>query len=99
MVNGGTHDKNRCSYYLCFLYYLNDLFWSIGMGNNMSNDEGNIGIITEEREKERQEKIQDEIIKGMYKIFDKLEQRISKLEKVLASHAKCIGEMRDKKDE
>ena len=65
----------------------------------MSDDEGNIGIITEEREKERQEKIQDEIIKGMYKIFDKLEQRISKLEKVLASHAKCIGEMRDKKDE
>ena len=45
-------------------------------------------------EKERQEKIQDEIIKGMYKIFDKLEQRISKLEKVLESHAKCIGEMR-----
>ena len=42
----------------------------------------------------RQEKIQDEIIKGMYKIFDKLEQRISTLEKVLASHAKCIGEMR-----
>ena len=51
-------------------------------------------------EKERQEKIQDEIIKGMYKIFDKLEQRIATLEKVLESHAKCIGEMReDKKDE
>ena len=51
-------------------------------------------------EKERQEKSQDEIIKGMYKIFDKLEQRISTLEKVLASHAKCIGEMREeKKDE
>ena len=47
----------------------------------------------------RQEQIQDEIIKGMYKIFDKLEQRISKLEKVLESHAKCIGEMRDKKDD
>ena len=48
----------------------------------------------------RQEKIQDEIIKGMYKIFDKLEQRISTLEKVLQSHAKCIGEMREeKKDE
>ena len=42
----------------------------------------------------RQEKIQDEIIKGMYKIFDKLEQRISTLEKVLQSHAKCIGELR-----
>jgi len=30
----------------------------------------------------------------LFKIFDKLEQRISKLEKVLASHAKCIGELR-----
>jgi len=50
-------------------------------------------------EKERQEKIQDEIIKGMYKIFDKLEQRITTLEKVLQSHAKCIGEMREDKDE
>ena len=28
------------------------------------------------------------------KILDKLEQRISKLERVLESHAKCIGEMR-----
>ena len=36
----------------------------------------------------------------LFKIGNKLEQRISKLEKVLASHAKCIGEMRgDKKDE
>jgi|TARA_R100001126_G_scaffold48467_1_gene27275 hypothetical protein len=30
------------------------------------------------------------------KILDKLEQRISKLEKVLESHAKCIGELRSK---
>jgi len=37
--------------------------------------------------------------KNVIKIVDTLEQRISKLEKVLASHAKCIGEMReDKKD-
>ena len=37
---------------------------------------------------------------NIYKILDKLEQRISSLEKVLASHAKCIGEMReDKTDE
>ena len=36
--------------------------------------------------------------KGLYKIVDKLEQRIAKLEKVLESHAKCIGEMRDKDD-
>ena len=36
----------------------------------------------------------------LYKIADKLEQRISTLEKVLSSHAKCIGEMREeKKDE
>ena len=45
----------------------------------------------------------DEVIKkftdNLVKIVDKLEQRISKLEKVLESHAKCIGEMRDKKDE
>jgi len=31
---------------------------------------------------------------NLIKIVNKLEQRISKLEKVLASHAKCIGEMR-----
>ena len=36
--------------------------------------------------------------KGLYKIVDKLEQRIAKLEKVLESHAKCIWEMRDKDD-
>ena len=35
----------------------------------------------------------------LLKIVDKLEQRIAKLEKVLASHAKCIGEMREKKHE
>ena len=32
------------------------------------------------------------------KVVDKLEQRIAKLEKVLESHAKCIGEMRDKNE-
>jgi len=38
--------------------------------------------------------------RNLYKIANKLEQRISTLEKVLASHAKCIGEMREeKKDE
>ena len=30
----------------------------------------------------------------LFKIVDKLEQRIATLEKVLASHAKCIGELR-----
>jgi len=58
----------------------------------MNNDKGNIGIITEEREQETEKR-------RMNKIVDKLEQRIATLEKVLASHAKCIGEMRDKKDD
>jgi hypothetical protein len=43
--------------------------------------------------------IQDKVIKGMYKIFDQLEQRIATLERVLQSHAKVIGEIREKKDE
>ena len=38
-------------------------------------------------------------LKNLLNIVDKLEYRIATLEKVLASHAKCIGEMRDKKDE
>ena len=37
--------------------------------------------------------------KVLFKVVDKLEQRISTLEKVLASHAKCIGEMREEKNE
>jgi len=39
----------------------------------------------------------DEEIKRLNKIVDKLEQRIASLEKVLASHAKCIGEIREDK--
>jgi len=35
----------------------------------------------------------------LLKIVDKLEQRIATLEKVLESHAKCIGEMREDKKE
>ena len=35
----------------------------------------------------------------LFKISNKLEQRITTLEKVLASHAKCIGEMREDKNE
>jgi len=34
-------------------------------------------------------------IYSLFKIVDKLEQRIATLEKVLESHAKCIGEMRE----
>ena len=37
--------------------------------------------------------------KILFKVVDKLEQRISTLEKVLASHAKCIGEMRGENNE
>ena len=45
-------------------------------------------------------KIKDkEYINALYKIVDKLEQRIFKLEKVLESHAKCIGQLREDKDD
>jgi len=37
--------------------------------------------------------------KNIYKVLNKLEQRISKLEKVLESHATCIGEIRKICDE
>jgi hypothetical protein len=37
----------------------------------------------------------NEEIKTLYTIVDKLEKRIFLLEKVLESHAKCIGEMRE----
>ena len=60
----------------------------------MNNDKGNIGIITNEREIENLQ----EQTKILFKVVDKLEQRISTLEKVLASHAKCIGEMREEKN-
>ena len=43
---------------------------------------------------------QNKYINTLYSIVDKLEKRIFLLEKVLESHAKCIGEMReDKKDD
>ena len=38
---------------------------------------------------------QNKYINTLYSIVDKLEQRISSLEKVLESHAKTIGEMRE----
>ena len=53
-------------------------------------------MINEEVEKDQLTKYQLLIqLKTLYKIADKLEQRIATLEKVLASHAKCIGEMRE----
>ena len=44
------------------------------------------------------ERLEEDKIR-LYKVVDKLEQRIAKLEKVLASHAKCIGEMRENKND
>ena len=41
----------------------------------------------------------EKFIKQLYIVVDKLEKRTSTLEKVLASHAKCIGEMREDKNE
>ena len=35
--------------------------------------------------------------KNIYKVLNKLEQRIASLEKVLESHAKCIGQLREEK--
>jgi len=37
--------------------------------------------------------------KLLLKVIDKLEQRIATLEKVLESHAKCIGEIRGEQNE
>ena len=37
--------------------------------------------------------------KLLLKVIDMLEQRIATLDKVLASHAKCIGEMREDKND
>ncbi len=37
-------------------------------------------------------------INRLLKIVDKLEQRIASLEKVLASHAKCIGRLAHDKE-
>jgi NAD+--asparagine ADP-ribosyltransferase len=42
---------------------------------------------------------QNKYINTLYSIVDKLEQRIKTLEKVLESHAKCIGEMRGEENE
>jgi len=39
--------------------------------------------------------IDEQVIQKIYKILDKLEQRIATLEKVLQSHAKCIGQIRE----
>ena len=47
-------------------------------------------------ELEQDKQALNKYVNTLYSIVDKLEQRISKLEKVLESHAKCIGELRSK---
>jgi exonuclease VII small subunit len=57
-------------------------------------------MINEEVEKDKLTKYQLLVqLKTLYTIVDKLEQRIAKLEKVLESHAKCIGELREDKND
>ena len=49
-----------------------------------------------EKEKQQIENLEEQT-NILFKIGNKLEQRLSTLEKVLDSHAKCIGEMREEK--
>ena len=56
-----------------------------------------VQFIGEELRTQRTEELKDqreEDKRAGFKIMDKLEQRIATLEKVLDSHAKCIGELR-----
>ena len=46
-----------------------------------------------EKEKQQMENLEEQT-NILFKIGNKLEQRIATLEKVLHSHAKCIGELR-----
>ena len=41
-----------------------------------------------------EKEIQDQVVKGMYKIFDKLEQRIATLEKSIGHLTKRYAEVR-----
>ena len=47
----------------------------------------------------KSKQVDEQVIQKVYQVLDKLEQRIATLEKVLESHAKCIGEMREDKNE
>ena len=56
--------------------------------------------MSKETEKLKQEITELDLDRSnLFKIVDKLEQRIATLEKVLASHAKCIGEIRGEKND
>jgi len=49
-----------------------------------------------EKEKQQIENLEEQT-NILFKIGNKLEKRIFLLEKVLASHAKCIGQLREEK--
>ena len=65
----------------------------------LNNDEGNIGIITEERIRENKKQVQMRGVKtkddiyNLFKIVDKLEQRIATLEKVIGKLQLRLGDM------
>ena len=50
-----------------------------------------------EKEKQQMENLEEQT-NILFKIGNKLEQRISTLEKVLESHAKCIGRLAHEKE-
>ena len=47
----------------------------------------------------KSKQVDEQVIQKVYQVLDKLEQRIATLEKVLQSHAKVIGEIREDKDD
>jgi hypothetical protein len=51
-----------------------------------------------EKEKQQIENLEEQT-NILFKIGNKLEQRIATLEKVLQSHAKCIGQLREEKND
>ena len=66
----------------------NDLF----IFYNWSFNNWNIILFRYERNRRN---MSDEEIKTLFNIVDKLEKRIFLLEKVLSSHAKCIGQLQE----
>ena len=66
----------------------NDLF----IFYNWSFNNWNIILFRHER---NWRNMNDEEIKTLFNVVDKLEKRIFLLEKVLSSHAKCIGQLQE----
>ena len=65
---------------MCFLYYLNDLFWSSGMGNDTM------------KLKEINDKFNKQT-RILFKVVDKLEGRIATLEKVIGKLQLRLGDV------